>query len=751
MIRRLGIEAKFISVVIAAVAIVISVLGLLVMRRETALIREDHHRNAKIVTAVIHRTIRDNMLMGRPEETLRLIGLLKDVESVRELTVLKSDGSSAFGIPGRGFSIQEDVLARLAQGSEFTYTSEGSRYFLTPLMNENTCRKCHQDEAAVRGVVLVAVSEGDITQNIADLARRMMWFGLVSALALSGVLVTLSRTMLISPIRGLTSAADRISSGEFTFHRPRRVACREVHDCMQKDCPSYESSAIPCWLTTGTLCQSSPSGQYALKHGNCRKCRVYREHRGDELVQLTDAFNRMSAALRRHEEDTARHILETDELNQELVRSNTKLSTLLDASRLTTSTLQLEQTLSLSLSIILDSTNLKVGVVLLLEDDTEMRCYKYFDCSAHNCPAYGSGLNCWSLSGTMCHGGSSTCPGSLSATACHDRNHCHTHLRPLSESEKFDACSSCAFFSSVVLIPKMVQGFKRGHLGERLTIDGSNLHKALLLGRTLVNYSRENPFDVPIETATEIAIPLKAKDQITGILYLASDKAHHYRDDEIEFFQFLSDIISSGIVNSRLFDDIETSYLQTVTALANAIEAKDPYTGGHSERVAALSMKLADAMGLSAQEKEHLRFAAVLHDVGKIGIGRELLRKNGRLDGEEEREIRSHPERGVQILEPIHFLRPVLPAIRHHHEKYDGTGYPGRLKGREIPFKARIICIADAWDAMMSKRPYRDPLPILAAKEELMKNAGTQFDAAIVEHFIALLPPDGQGDAVQDR
>jgi len=741
MLNRLGIEAKFISVIIAAVVVVISVLGLLVMRRETSLLEEDHQRNAKIVTAAIHRTIRDNMLKGRPEETQQLITSLKDVDPVRELSVLRTDGSRAFGMTGSPLPLIKEKLAKLAEGAELSYASEGSRYFLTPLMNETACRNCHQDNAAVRGIVVVAVSEGDIAQNIADLAKRMTGFGLLAALTLSGGLVILSRKMLLSPIRGLTAAADRISRGDFVFHQPRRIDCRSMHKCEKQDCPSYESPAIPCWLTTGTLCQSSPSGQFALEHGNCRACRVYRENCGDELVQLTDTFNRMSAALKKHEEDTARHILETEALNQELLKSNTKLSTLLDASRLTTSTLQLEQTLSLSLSIILDSTNLKVGVVLLIEEDIETRCYKYFDCTAHNCPAYGSGLNCWSLSGTMCHGGAASCPDSMSATACWNNRQCHTHLVPLSQADKFEACSSCAFFSSVVLIPKMVAGFRGGHLGERLKIDGSNLHKALLMGRTLVNYSKENPFDVPIETTTEIAIPLNVKDQITGILYLASDKAHHYREDEIEFFQFLSDIISSGIMNSRLYDDIETSYLQTVTALANAIEAKDPYTGGHSERVAALSMKVADAMGLSSQEKEHLRFAAALHDVGKIGIGRELLRKNGSLDPEERKEISSHPERGVQILEPIHFLKPVLPAIRHHHEKYDGSGYPHGLKGREIPLKARIIGIADAWDAMMSKRPYRDPLPVQVAREELVKHAGTQFDPAIVEHFIAVVRP----------
>ena len=229
---------------------------------------------------------------------------------------------------------------------------------------------------------------------------------------------------------------------------------------------------------------------------------------------------------------------------------------------------------------------------------------------------------------------------------------------------------------------------------------------------------------------------LKVKEQITGVLYLASDIAHQYTKDEIAFFQFLSEIISSGIFNSRLFEDMETSYFQTVMALSNAVEAKDPYTRGHSERVADLCMKTADALNLSRQEKEHLRFAAILHDVGKIGISRDLLRKKSCLEEWEENEIRSHPERGVQILEPIHFLKPALPAIRFHHERFDGTGYPLGLKGKEIPFKARIICVADAWDAMLSTRPYRDALSIELAKKELKSHAGTQFDPEIVDFFV---------------
>jgi HD-GYP domain-containing protein (c-di-GMP phosphodiesterase class II) len=125
--------------------------------------------------------------------------------------------------------------------------------------------------------------------------------------------------------------------------------------------------------------------------------------------------------------------------------------------------------------------------------------------------------------------------------------------------------------------------------------------------------------------------------------------------------------------------------------------------------------------------------------VGKIGISKELLGKKAGLDDREESSIQSHPDKGIQILEPVAFLRPILPTIRHHHESFDGTGYPSGLKGKKIPYKARILSIADSWDAMLSNRPYRKALSVEEATRELQKNAGIQFDPEIVEVFLKTL------------
>jgi HD-GYP domain-containing protein (c-di-GMP phosphodiesterase class II) len=200
--------------------------------------------------------------------------------------------------------------------------------------------------------------------------------------------------------------------------------------------------------------------------------------------------------------------------------------------------------------------------------------------------------------------------------------------------------------------------------------------------------------------------------------------------------------ISEGEVSSVINDDMETSCLQIVTALSNAVEAKDEYTRGHSERVARLSDSIAEECNLGRQERKYMLFASILHDVGKIGIGRDILLKRCKLEPREEKELRTHPEKGVRILEPVSFLNPILPAILHHHERFDGSGYPDGLEGKEIPFKARILSITDAWDAMLSTRPYRKAVPFETARAEILSCAGSHFDPELVAIFEKIIERD---------
>ncbi len=180
---------------------------------------------------------------------------------------------------------------------------------------------------------------------------------------------------------------------------------------------------------------------------------------------------------------------------------------------------------------------------------------------------------------------------------------------------------------------------------------------------------------------------------------------------------------------------------QTAAALANAIDAKDKYTHGHSARVAEYSRKIAECCGKSPAECDEIYQIALLHDVGKIGIPENIINKEGKLTKEEYEVIKQHPVLGSQILKSINEYPDLIIGARYHHERYDGKGYPDRLKGEDIPEIARIISVADAYDAMTSKRSYRDPIPQQSVREEIVKGSGTQFDpgfARIMQHLIDL-------------
>ena len=187
-------------------------------------------------------------------------------------------------------------------------------------------------------------------------------------------------------------------------------------------------------------------------------------------------------------------------------------------------------------------------------------------------------------------------------------------------------------------------------------------------------------------------------------------------------------------------DIINSMYVRSIDAMIKALEAKDFYTRGHSQRVTLYSVAIGEELGVKDQELEDLYRASVLHDLGKIGVREAILNKPGRLSEEEFAEIVRHPEIAVRILEPIPFFRPLLPSILHHHERFDGKGYPSRLAGVNIPFASRIMTIADTFDAMTSTRAYRKALPVADATAEIRRCSGTQFDPDIVPAFLACQP-----------
>ena len=195
-------------------------------------------------------------------------------------------------------------------------------------------------------------------------------------------------------------------------------------------------------------------------------------------------------------------------------------------------------------------------------------------------------------------------------------------------------------------------------------------------------------------------------------------------------------------INAELqstYQKLESAYMETIETLRFTVEAKDSYTRGHSDRVAEYSELIGKALGLSETDLKTLKIGGLFHDIGKIGIPDSILLKTTKLDDNEYSEIKNHPTIGAHIISNATIFKDILPIVKHHHERYDGKGYPSKLQGENIPYLARITAIADAFDAMTSKRSYRDSLPLATVREEIVKNIGTQFDPEIAKTFLNIL------------
>ncbi len=256
---------------------------------------------------------------------------------------------------------------------------------------------------------------------------------------------------------------------------------------------------------------------------------------------------------------------------------------------------------------------------------------------------------------------------------------------------------------------------------------------------------RKGARDVPVpglflEVEAAILAPMLVRDKVVGVLAVGSSRpGENYSKDELEMFKNFAAQAAVSIENTQLYDRLQTTYLGAIGALAAAIEARDPYTVGHSARVTQYAVAIAESMGMSIEEVEEIRLAGLLHDLGKIGVPDSILNKPGRLSDEEYTAIKMHPALSMRIIEPLPHLGNIIPIIYHHHERFDGHGYMDGKAGEKIPIGARIIAVADSYEAMTSDRPYRSALSREEAVAELRMNAGSQFDPEVVRHFLDLL------------
>ena len=235
-----------------------------------------------------------------------------------------------------------------------------------------------------------------------------------------------------------------------------------------------------------------------------------------------------------------------------------------------------------------------------------------------------------------------------------------------------------------------------------------------------------------------LACPVCEKGENIGLIAVCTKhKYHKFTQTEKILFSTFADEIAFAVRNEDLSDRVKSDYLNTIKAIAHILEANDKYTYGHSNKVMRYTVSICRKMKFKKKELYLIKNAALLHDIGKVGIDNRILSKKGRLTVYEWKEIKKHPLIGAEIVKQTGFLNNLAPIIEYHHKRYDGSGYPNSgLKGEKIPIGARIIAIADAYDAMTSERPYRkEPLTTEMALAEIARNAGTQFDPELAKLF----------------
>jgi putative nucleotidyltransferase with HDIG domain len=245
---------------------------------------------------------------------------------------------------------------------------------------------------------------------------------------------------------------------------------------------------------------------------------------------------------------------------------------------------------------------------------------------------------------------------------------------------------------------------------------------------------------VSLAVRSAMCTPVMNRGRVLGIVYVDStSEANLFSREDLGLLSAVALKAGIAIDNARLYDDLRSLFYNTVETLVRTIQAKDQYTSGHSTRVSRYALLVAEKLALSTKDKHQLYLAAMLHDIGKIGVPDDLLQRPGRLSDDEMERVRNHVQLGASMIEMLGEMHPIVPLIRHHHESWDGTGYPDGLKGEEIPLVSRIIAVADTYDAMTSDRPYRKRRSHQIAIDEIKRTSGTKLDPRVAEVFLQVL------------
>ncbi|MDA8272126.1 MAG: GAF domain-containing protein, partial [Deltaproteobacteria bacterium] len=403
-----------------------------------------------------------------------------------------------------------------------------------------------------------------------------------------------------------------------------------------------------------------------------------------------------------------------------------KVENLLEVSRLVSSSLDLASVLDSSVKSLMSFTGTNISLVYFKDEAQVLPCYEFFNCNMKGCLIYGGSINCYTLANFEC-----------------------SFVKCPPENKILRKCSECHYLSDITLKLFKSYGLEDYQnppasfkLKEYSCLKSLNMDHPAVVHNKQDKDNQEGCIFKNIHKQTFLAIPIKTDKDFLGMIFLFDYKEINYSVETVDFISSLAGIISVAISNVQMVDYIEEAHFDVINSISEAIEARDAYTRTHGDRLINYGIEAGRELGLGENEIKNIRYAAALHDVGKIGIKDSILNKPGKLTDEEYAEMKKHPEIGYTMLKNIKFLAPIANEVLHHQERYDGNGYPDKLKGEDIPVISRIIAVIDTFDAMTTDRPYRKALPIQTALDELKKNSGTQFDPKVVNAFLKVVSQD---------
>ncbi len=279
---------------------------------------------------------------------------------------------------------------------------------------------------------------------------------------------------------------------------------------------------------------------------------------------------------------------------------------------------------------------------------------------------------------------------------------------------------------------------KRVKVGEGLAGLSAKKKKIIIENNVSTSPYWRSDFDKKsgFKTKSVLCYPLVIEKKLIGVLQVINKKDGEFGEGDLEFLNAVVPPITIALENAKLYEKEKKLFFEIILALSVSIEKRDKYTGGHTKRVVGFSKLIAEEIFSSKEEREIVEISAILHDIGKIGIPDAILNKGDVLTPEEYEEIKKHPEIGAEIVSQIEGTEKIVPGILYHHERWDGKGYPQGLKGEEIPISARIIAVADTYDALTTTRPYRKAKTKEEALKIIEEESGKQFDPFIVEIFV---------------